>query len=337
MDSLVQRLRSPKTRHRNSSSVFTTSTVGGDSSCGSTKPCGSRHAMNGLTDAPAIAFDAASSSGASDGGGGDYALKSSDMILNMRNIDINSNNDVEMSGDGRTAGQPLMATSQQNSGFLARIRQTFGSSRMGANESKHAVTHKRPTSTKCESVAILSAAGGSVTHKLCQATTGYGSINGTLPPPHDDNRNDDDDSCCDDDDDDTESELSELDCSNWEPESLSDILRNMSDDDDDESDDALEISDTEEASGSAVGGVGSASSAHVIVTSPTGDDAHVCSVVPKPKFLKRVMNYFFSSVGGSALATPANTPRATPADTPLHSHHASTQEMHSRLEHYANR
>ena len=50
-------------------------------------------------------------------------------------------------------------------------------------------------------------------------------------------------------------------------------------------------------------------------------------------FLRRVLNYLFSPTP----STPANTPRPTPGTTPQHSHHASTSEMHERLEHYANR
>lgn len=69
-------------------------------------------------------------------------------------------------------------------------------------------------------------------------------------------------------------------------------------------------------------------------TNMSGDkDKNMLCNIRKPKFLRRVFNFIFSPTP----ATPQNTPGTTPGTTPQHSRHASTQEMHNRLEHYANR
>ena len=274
------------------------------------------------------------------------AADQGDMIANMRSVDINSND-----------GEPLIqikvkkrAGSVDRVGFITRLRHTFGNtggSAAGRMGNQHACANNASSATfkrlkqanttrnsggKRETMAILSQHKGSVQHQICPAR-GYGAINGELPRA-DDNGNDDDDY---DDDGNRSDSSSELDYMNWEEDNLSDILYNS-----DESEYIPQFSDTEseaeadDSSGESRDTMTSANSVTRQQGAKHGGNKY-CSSVTKPRFLRRVLNYFFSATPTTPQNTPRPTPGQTPGTTPLHSHHASTQEMHSRLEHYANR
>ena len=220
---------------------------------------------------------------------------------------------------------------------------------------------KRASEDKCETIAILehsslSHKGGSqliVEHQV-QApgntnptATNYGSVNGLLPgsqyahsdSPYKDNKttsfswqernnqhhNNNQSSSS------SEHEVS----TENEEEYSSDFDDNFSEDSDElpnyfystESESCDCVVDMDSSSNET-----SLSNSIVSKTEGGGSKEKLCNI-PKPKFLKRVLNYIFSPTP----STPQNTPGTTPANTPQHSHHASTQEMHSRLELYANR